>query len=151
MGLYTNMNHSFEEEEMVDVNMDELLEAFFYDDHYSDSDYEKQQLLENMSYLEESVAKKHKISRKTVVKLNKNDDLARRTTMANMQVAKDKGDPLWKQLVAVRVKERKLLGLINKKYTSVGQKIAKIAQRDYMKGDQNVKSMTPKELASTRV
>ena len=42
MGLYTNERLSQDlRETQVSLNMDELQEAFFYDDHYADSDSEK--------------------------------------------------------------------------------------------------------------
>ena len=97
MGLYTNERLSQDlRETQVSLNMDELQEAFFYDDHYADSDSEKRELLEEADVLMEA----KKISRRTIVKLNKNDDLTRRTGMAALQLAKDNHDALWNKLVS---------------------------------------------------
>ena len=102
MGLYTNNQLLSEERDIeMNFNMDELQEAFFYDEHYSDSDDEKRELLEQADVLLEA----KKISRKTIVKLNKNDDLTRRTGMAALQLAKDNNDSLWKKLVKNRIQE----------------------------------------------
>lgn len=153
MGLYTkfDVNENAHEVEM-NLNMDELLEAYYYDDHYSDSDEEKRELLESSDMLLEA----KKVSRKTIVKLNKNDDLTRRTNMAALQLAKDNNDSLWKKLVKNRIQERKLLAAIKKKYAAKSTIAARRAQKQYMSGtgahgNQNVKKMKPKELAMTRV
>ena len=91
MGLYTNEQLAQDTREVqMYLNMDELQEAFFYDEHYSDSDDEKRELLEQADVLLDS----KKISRRTIVKLNKNDDLTRRTGMAALQLAKDNNDTL---------------------------------------------------------
>ena len=96
MGLYTNERLSQDlRETQVSLNMDELQEACFYDDHYADSDCEKRELLEEADVLMEA----KKISRRTIVKLNKNDDLTRRTGMAALQLAKDNHDTLWNKLL----------------------------------------------------
>lgn len=152
MGLFTNPN-AIEEAKSVEMelNMDELLEAFFYDDHYSDSDEDKRELLESSDALLEA----KKISRKTIVRLNKNDDLTRRTGMAALQLAKDNNDALWKKLVKNRIMERKLLAAIKKKYANKAQLAARKGQRAYVSnqgavGSNNVKKMQPKEMAKTR-
>ena len=90
MGLYTDPKALAEANEIeMNLNLDELCEAFFYDDHYSDSDEEKKALFENADVLMEA----KKISRKTIVRLNKNDDLTRiRKKYANKaQLAARKG------------------------------------------------------------
>ena len=56
MGIYTGSNGYDDNLTEVDVDMDELLEQFFYDDHYSDSDEEKRALFESSSELLEEKA-----------------------------------------------------------------------------------------------
>ena len=52
MGLYTNPNTMEAAHEIeMELNMDELLEAFYYDDHYSDSDEEKRELYNKVKAL----------------------------------------------------------------------------------------------------
>lgn len=150
MAIFTDFKN-MEESQSLNINTDELLEAFFYDDHYSDSDEEKQELLESSDVLLEA----KKISRRTIVRLNKNDDLTRRTGMAALQLAKDNNDNLWKKLVKNRIMERKLLAAIKKKYANKAQLVARKTQRDYVsgqgvRGNQNVKKMQPKEMSKTR-
>ena len=150
MAIFTDFKN-MEESQSLNINTDELLEAFFYDDHYSDSDEEKQELLESSDVLLEA----KKISRRTIVRVNKNDDLTRRTGMAALQLAKDNNDNLWQKLVKNRIMERKLLAAIKKKYANKAQLVARKTQRDYVsgqgvRGNQNVKKMQPKEMSKTR-
>lgn len=150
MGLFTNSQLAEDAREVtMNLNMDELQEAFFYDEHYADSDDEKRELLENADVLMEA-----KISRKTIVKLNKNDDLTRRTGMAALQLAKDNNDGLWKKLVKNRIQERKLLAAIKKKYAGKAQVAARQGQRMYVsnQGAKKVKTnkLQPKEMGKTR-
>ena len=152
MGLYTDTKALAEANEIeMNLNLDELCEAFFYDDHYSDSDEEKKALFENADVLMEA----KKISRKTIVRLNKNDDLTRRTGMAALQLAKDNNDTLWKKLVKNRIMERKLLAAIRKKYANKAQLAARKGQRAYVSnigatGTNAAKKMHPAEMAKTR-
>lgn len=151
MGLYTN-NSLIDDSRDVEMNfnMDELQEAFFYDEYYSASDDEKRELLEQADVLLEA----KKISRKTIVRLNKNDDITRRTGMAALQLAKDNNDTLWKKLVKNRIQERKLLAAIKKKYANKAQVIARKGQRMYVSGQGTKPISTPKlqpaNMASSR-
>ena len=149
MGIYTGSNGYDDNLTEVDVDMDELLEQFFYDDHYSDSDEEKRALFESSSELLEEKATYKK---KTLVRLNKNDDLTRRTTMAALQLSKDANDNLWKALVGNRVKERKLLAAIKKKWGRKGEVVARKAQKEYIKnggarGSKNSKLLKNKDIS----
>lgn len=152
MGLFTNFDNAEVAREIeMNFDMDEFLEACYYDEHYSDSDEEKRELLESADALLEA----KKISRKTLVRLNKNDDLTRRTSMAALQLARDNNDSLWKKLVKNRIIERKLLAAIKKKYAGKSKLVARQGQKAFMTGNgthgnQNVKKMQPKEMSKTR-
>lgn len=150
MGLYTKFDDDNINVTEMQVNMDELLEAFFFDEHYSDSDEEKRALLEDVDVLMEA----KRISNKTIVKLNKNDDLTRRTGIAALQLAKDNNDPLWRGLVGVRIKERKFLAAIRKKYSRNAAILARKIQHDFI-SNQGAKKipdhkLKPKEMAKSR-
>lgn len=151
MGLFTNAKVQAEVNEVnMNFNMDEFMEACFYDEHYADSDAEKRELLESADILMEA----NKISRKTLVRLNKNDDLTRRTGMAALQLAKDNNDPLWKKLVKNRIVERKLLAAIKKKYANKAQIAARKGQKMYVSGQGtkpvSTPKLQPKEMGKTR-
>lgn len=73
------------------------------------------------------------ISKKTLVRLSKTDDLSRRRKMAAFQIAKERKDPLWNQLVKNRIKERQLIRAIMAKYATGAEKAARIGQKSYLK------------------
>lgn len=131
MGIYSQSTGVSPELEAIDVNMGELMEAYFYDDFANCSDEEKKALFESAEIA--LLEKKNITNHKTMVRLNKNDDISRRTTMAALQLAKDNNDPLWNALKINRIKERKLLGSIEKKYNSRALKVARIGQKEYLK------------------
>lgn len=112
-------------------NPNELLEAFIYDELSQLTDEDKEVFVnsEEARVMEEAGI----IGRRTLVRLSKNDDLARRTKMASFQIAKENNDPLWDQLVKNRVKERMLINKIVSKYGSRATRAAKLGQKDYIK------------------
>ena len=73
------------------------------------------------------------IGRKTLVRLNKNDDVTRRTSAAAYQMAKDHNDPLWKKLTFHMQKKNEFKEKILRKYSNKAQRIAKQSQKDYLK------------------
>lgn len=73
------------------------------------------------------------IGRKTLIKLNKNDDVARRTSAAAYQMAKDANDPLWRKLTFHMAKKNEYKEKILKKYNSKATRVAKKSQKDFMK------------------
>ena len=76
---------------------------------------------------------KGKISRKTIIRLNKKDDMERRTSAAAYQMAKDANDPLWTKLVKALNMKKMYKEKILKKYGVKAQRVAKQSQRDYLK------------------
>ena len=124
------------------ANPNALLEAMIYaeasklpqDERIAFAESEEAQLL-----VEKSV-----LNKKTLVRLSKNDDLARRVKMAAFQVAKEKKDPLWTKLVKNRVIERALIKKIVQKYSNMAVRVAKAGQRDYLKAAQGSKHLPKK-------
>ena len=92
---------------------------------------------------------KGKISRKTIVRLNRADDMERRTTAAAYQMAKDKNDPLWTKLVRALDMKKKYKSAIVKKYGTKAQRVAKQSQKDYLKHPAS-KLIKVADLAKTR-
>ena len=143
MGIYSsNYNESAQDFEIQD--MDALGEAFIYDDLSKLSDADKKAFLESEDCA--LLEAKKLIGRKTLVRLSKNDDITRRTTMAAMQLAKERKDPLWEKLVKNRIKERQLLAAIRKKYGAKGQRVARQGQKAYLKGA-NSKFLTKNDIS----
>lgn len=117
-----------------DINTDHvldeetLLESFIVDMVSSMNDDQKRAYLESDEFaalLEAGIA-----SRRTVVRLNKNSDLERRTNLAALQMAKEKNDPDWEALRKNRIKERQLRERIFNKYGKlVRQSVVKAQKR----------------------
>ena len=57
----------------------------------------------------EQLVAEGKLSKKTIVRLSKKDDLSKRKKMAALNLAKQNNDPLWDKLALNRVKERELI------------------------------------------
>ena len=74
-----------------------------------------------------------KMSKKTFVRLNKNDDLTRRAHLASLILARNFKDPLFSQLALNRVKERKYRDAIFTKYKVKALAIAKKSQKQHIK------------------
>ena len=143
MGIFSsNYNEEYASDEIKDL--DAVYEAYIYDDLSKLSDADKKAFLESEDCA--ILEGKKLIGRKTLVRLSKNDDITRRTTMAAMQLAKEKNDPLWKKLVLNRVKERQLLAAIRKKYGAKGQRVARQGQKAYLKGA-NSKFLTKNDIS----
>ena len=69
----------------------------------------------------------------TLMRLSKTDDEKRREKLMAYQLAKEAKDPLWKKLAKNRVQEKKLIAQIMKKYGPKARKLAKAAQKEYIK------------------
>jgi hypothetical protein len=82
-----------------------------------------------------------KMSKKTLVRLGKNDDFTRRKHLAAIVIAKEKNDTLFHQLALNRVKERKLRNLIFKKYENKATLVAKQSQKEHIKAMKKMPSL----------
>ena len=89
----------------------------------------------------EQLVKEGKMSKKTLVRLSKQDDLTRRTTMGALLLAKQNNDPLYAKLVKNRQQKRDIVDKIMKKYGYKGAKVAKQGQNEFLHGK---KSALPK-------
>ena len=102
------------------LNTDELREEFF------NSEYPE-------ALMEAGI-----VSKKTLVRLSKKDDLSRRKKMVVFQLAKEANDPLYNQLVKLRKKEKTIIGKLYMKYSGRATKIAFKGQKDYLKNNRLV-------------
>lgn len=136
------------EEQMQDV-VDELKSIMLAEDiAYGMSDDERKAFLESEEF--EVLTESKKFKKKTLVRLNRQDDLTRRADQAAIVIAGQKKDRLFDLLALNRQKERKLRQLIFKKYKVQALKAAKTSQRDYIKDANKAKLMKPSDLSSTR-
>lgn len=116
----------------------------------------QQSALESMTYFEngEEVLKEfcaseeaqalleaRKMSKKTFVRLGKNDDLTRRTNMACLILAREKKDPLFNKLALNRVKEKQIRNAIYKKYQNMAKRLAMLSQKKHIQAMKQMPSI----------
>lgn len=139
MGIYSNINNIIDED--LNSTEEELVEstigAYLYDDLTKMTHEQRQMFLnsEEFKALDEASGGSltGSIGRETIVKLNKSDDMERRIGQAALNIARDKNDSLWIRLQKNRQQEKKLLNQINKKYGQKAERVAKQAQKQYIK------------------
>lgn len=114
------------------ANNDRLLEMFMIDDILSgDSDTIKAfaESQEAQILMEKNFLSKKTLDRATVLKM----DLNRRIKLTCYQLAKETNDPNWAKLVKYLGLKKKYANAILKKYYPRAERIAKIAQKNYIK------------------
>lgn len=119
------------------VNVNALVEMFLYDDISRGTEAQIKEFCESdtaKALLEKGVFKKP-----TLVRLGQADDLKRRNKLTAFTLAKQNKDSLWTQLVENRKKEKKLIGKIMQKYGNKAEKVAKVAQKEYIKKARSAK------------
>lgn len=145
MNLGTEPELTNEEFEAV---KNKVYECMMSEDLNKMSDEARSAVLESEEF--EIIAEAKKFKKKTIVKLNAKDDLARREAQAAIIIAGERNDPLYDKLALNRVQEKKLLKMIQSKYRTQAKKAAREAQRDYVKDVNKSKVMSTKDLQATR-
>ena len=135
MSIFNTKNANFTDDSDIVIS-DTLREAFIAD---MLSHLPEEELNEFLASEEcEVMCEEGMISRRTLVRLSKNDDLSRRTVVAAMDLAKKANDPLWDKLVKVNKKKKELVAAIVKKYNVKASKTARESQKEYIKGNKQV-------------
>ena len=124
-------NNDLIKEEFNDPN---LLEQVMIADEIAHLPQEKIQEFCQAGGVGEQLVQEGKLRRKTLVRLNKQDDLTRRTKMGALLLAKEHNDPLYAKLVKNRQQKRDLVDKIMRKYGNKGKRVAKQAQTEYLHG-----------------
>lgn len=110
-----------------------LVEQFLADDLTHNATVEQVQEFCKPGGLGDGLVEAGIMTKRTLVRLSKKDDLDRRTTMAAFSIARTKGDPLWKKLTVIQAKRKELIAAIKQKYSSVSQRAAVQGQKEYIK------------------
>lgn len=118
-------------------NSNEILEAFFVDDILKMSSEEIHEFCKS----EEAkiLVEKAVLSKPTMMRLDKQSDQVRRTKLIAYQLAKAADDPWWHKLVKYQKLRKEAIGKIMDKYGTKAAKIAKVAQKNYIKTASKVK------------
>lgn len=131
MAYYAIDGVSEDAEILTDENMQAMTEMFLLDDLAKCTLEERNQFLasEECQILEAKGA----IGRKTIVKLDKTDDLERRINLACLQLSRSKNDPLWAKLEKNKMQYHKLMADIRRKYQNAGKRLAVASQKAYLR------------------
>lgn len=129
----TSFNNDDAMMEGVEFNdaVDALIESYIFDEISKLSDEKRTQFVN--SEAAQLLVESRLVGKNTIVRLSKVDDLERRMSMASLQLAKDSEDVLYTKLAQVRVKEREYLSKINKKYGTRATRVARTAQKEFLK------------------
>lgn len=141
MQAVESLDENYEAEGEGISDMGELLEAAIVEQVSMMNDEERKAYLnsEEFQRLEEA----NVVGRRSVVRMNKYDDLNRRVHLAALQKAKEQGDADWEMLRKNRIKERQLLQRIYKKY-------ANQVRRDAIKSQKRLIKLSPRAFDVTR-
>ena len=137
MGLFgTDALVSMEEA----AKSDRILEMFFVDDLLRQSSDQIREFCES----EEAkiLQEKAVLKKPTMMRLSKEDDAKRRVKLMAYQLAKEANDPEWAKLKKFTALRKESIAKIMKKYGAKAERMAKIAQKNYIATAQKVSSNT---------
>ena len=118
-------------DELQGVDFKPFVELMAYDD-ISRGDAEQIQEF-CTSEVAQVLQEKQVLNKGTLMRLSKADDEKRRIKLVAYQLAKDAKDPDWEKMCKYRKEWKKYRGKIMKKYGARATKIAKQAQKEYIK------------------
>ena len=121
-----SLQNTFDEEQKHLV-----IEALIYDE-VSHLPQEKIEEFCKPNGVGEELVMEGKISKKTIVRLNRQDDLARRKKIMALNLAKEANDPLYAKSVMYRQKQRECVAKIMQKYGNKAERLAKQAQQEFL-------------------
>ena len=136
MFLTENTNRSILGSELED-SVNAVTESMIYADLVQLPQEEIKEFCESAEA--QALVEKAVLNKKTLVRLSKKDDLARRVKQAAYQIAREKKDPLWVKLVKTQMMKRKLVAAIMKKYQNPALRLARASQVEYIKAAKNSK------------
>lgn len=112
-------------------NSNELLEAYFVDDilRQTSDDIKTFCESEEAKILQEKAV----LKKPTMMRLSKADDEKRRIKLAAYQLAKEANDPEYAKLKKYTALRKQSINKIMNKYGSKATKVAKVAQKNYVK------------------
>lgn len=120
------------------IDFDALLETYIVDMVSSMPDEQREAYLNSDEFaglMEAGIATK-----RSIVRINKTDDLTRRVHLAALQKAKENGDAAWDALRRNRIKERELLNTIYNRY-------ANLVRSDAIKTQKRLIRLNPRAFA----
>lgn len=93
------------------------------------------------------LVEKQVLNKPTLHRLSKEDDLKRRIKLICYRLAKEAGDPLWTKLVKYQKLKKSTAQAILNKYGTKAERIAKVAQKEYIKKAKKMKATAEEQKA----
>jgi hypothetical protein len=128
MSLY---GHSNLNEDLNGLDMDSVMEAYFYDDLSRMSDTALKNFMESERC--KALQEKTAFAKPTLMRLDKDADRLRRIRLMCYTLAKSAKDPNWIKCQKYRALWKKYRAAIFKKYGNSATRLATIAQKNYIK------------------
>ena len=121
-----------EDKDLAGIDIQEFVQLIAYDDISRGSEEQIHEFLE--SELATVLTERNVLNKKTVLKLNMREiDSKRRVKMVAYTLAKKANDPNFAKMVKYRNLMKEHRAAILKKYGAKAEKIAKVAQKEYIK------------------
>ena len=117
---------------------DRVLEMFFVDDLLRQSSDQIKQFCESQEA--KILQEKAVLKKPTMMRLSKEDDIKRRIKLMAYQLAKEANDPEWVKLKKYTALRKESIAKIMNKYGAKAERMAKIAQKNYIATAQKVSS-----------
>ena len=140
MSLY---GHSNLNEDLNGLDMDSVMEAYFYDDLSRMSDTALKNFMESERC--KALQEKTAFAKPTLMRLDKDADRLRRIRLMCYTLAKNAKDPNWIKCQKYRALWKKYRAAIFKKYGNSATRLATIAQKNYIKTASKVKAATSED------
>lgn len=140
MSLYGTTQLATLEDE---ANSSEVLEMLLVDDvlHMPSADIKNFCESEEAKVLQEKAV----LRKPTLMRLSKADDERRRVKLMAYKLAKEANDPEWRKLKKYTALRKQSIGKIMQKYGNKAEKLAKIAQKNYIKRASSAKAEATKK------
>lgn len=127
------------------ANSDALFGLYLVDDISRGTTEQIQKFCESAEA--QILIEKQVLNKPTLHRLSAKDDLKRRIKLTAYQIAKDNKDPLWEKLVKYQGLKKQYAKKILDKYGKKAERIAKIAQKNYIKKSRSVKATAEEQKA----
>lgn len=127
------------------ANSRAIMELFTIDDILQGSSEQIREFCESPEA--QILVEKQVLNKPTLHRLSAKDDLKRRIKLASYQMAKDNKDPLWDKLVKYQTLKKQYAQKILNKYGKKAERVAKIAQKNYIKNAKKVQATAAEKKA----
>ena len=122
-----------------------IQEAMLIDDMLHGTDEQVRQFCE--SEMAQVLLEKQVLTKPTLIRLSKTDDQKRRVKIIAYQLAKEANDPEWTKMKKYTALRKQSIRKIMRKYGKKAQRIAKVAQKEYIKKSKSVKATAAEQKA----